>query len=177
MNLQNEANNVARHLGTNQTFSKVDFYDFKSSSNPDDKIMINLQMKNKIYHTFPKIDRCCKPKGNILKFDGIDNMDRIFCNITKANFKKDYIDRRKPVVLLGCQEDWKAKHWSFKGLINRFSDMKWPGSFYFKEKGSCLAKKNDKDQILRLLNNKAKMKIFARIPKYLKGKLNEGYVF
>ena len=173
-NLKDGTNHVARHLGTTQTYSKIDFSDFKTSNHPNDKIMINLQLKNKISHTFPMIDRCCKPNGKTLKFDGVDNMDRIFCNITKEDFKKDYIDRRKPVILLGCQENWKAKHWSFKGLIDRFEDMKWPASYYFKEKGSCLAKKLDKNQLLNLMNNKAKMKMFARIPKYLKGKMNEG---
>ena len=101
-------------------YTLIDFADFEESDNLNDSIVINLGMLNKVKHSFPTINRCCKSHGRKIEFDNIDNMKRISCDISKDEFKKDYADRRRSVILLGCQEDWKAKNWTFGNLLSRF---------------------------------------------------------
>ena len=60
-----------------------------------------------------------KSKNIYVYFDNIDNMERISCDISKDEFKRDYADRRRSVILLGCQEEWKAKNWTFGNLLSR----------------------------------------------------------
>ena len=70
-----------------------------------------------IVHTQPAIDRCCKPSKNKkeLVFHGKDEIPRINCNYAKTEFVKNYIRRRRPVILEGCQDSWPARNWTFKG--------------------------------------------------------------
>ena len=104
-------------------YSVIDFADFEESDNLNDTIIINLGLPNQIKHRFPIVDRCCKSHGRKITYDNIDNMERISCDISKDKFKKDYADRRRSVILLGCQEEWKAKNWTFGNLLSRCGCM------------------------------------------------------
>ena len=112
---------VAKDISSGKTFSRIDFDDFESSNfaakNQEQSIIINLRLKEKVRHTFPTIDRCCRLDGRILKYDHFDNMIRMPCNISSEDFQRDYIDKREPVILTGCQENWKAKKWTFRGIL------------------------------------------------------------
>jgi hypothetical protein len=44
-----------------------------------------------------------------------DNVDKIDCSVEANYFFKKYIEKRKPVFLLGCQEKWRAKNWTIEG--------------------------------------------------------------
>ena len=92
----------------------------------EDLSWIVIKIKNmsnkKIVHTQPKLDRCCKSSGwdqdvNELKFEAKDNIPRISCDVTKNYFFERYVRRRVPVILTNCTDSWKAKHWSFEGMI------------------------------------------------------------
>ena len=104
-------------------YSVIDFADFEESDSSNDSIIINLGLPNQIKHRFPVVDRCCKSKEQTITYDNIDNMERISCNISKDEFKSDYANRRKSVILLGCQEEWKAKNWTFGNLLSRLGYM------------------------------------------------------
>ena len=54
-----------------------------------------------ITHTFPEIDRCCKLNGRRVQFDGIDQIDRIDCDIPKEEFLENYIRKREPIMMTG----------------------------------------------------------------------------
>ena len=82
-------------------FSKMDFSDLKASNNTDDYVIINLNMNQMITHTFPEIDRCCKLNGRRVQFDGIDQIDRIDCDIPKEEFLENYIRKREPIMMTG----------------------------------------------------------------------------
>ena len=93
---------VAKANINGDVFSRIDFSDLEMSNDTNDNIVINLELKSKIHHTLPLIDRCCKFKGKILKYNKIDTeMERISCHITKKEFKKEYIDKRRVVMLTG----------------------------------------------------------------------------
>ena len=54
---------------------------------------------------------------NELKFGEKDNIPRISCNVTKNYFFERHVRRRDPVILTNCTDSWKAKHWSFEGIM------------------------------------------------------------
>ena len=104
-------------------FSKIRTYkgEFNSSST-----VILLRIRNvpngTITHTHEPIDRCCKSSGweddvQKLSFGGNDNIERISCDISKNAFLRNYVMKRKPVILNGCDGTWKAKDWTFKGKL------------------------------------------------------------
>ena len=95
-------------------FSKIDFEDFVVSNNSADVMILNLNLKNMIDHTFPRIDRCCKINNRKIEYDGIDNMKRIDCDISKEEFTAKYVNQREAIMMKGCQTNWKAKNWTFK---------------------------------------------------------------
>ena len=109
------------HLGI--SFSKIDFEDFLVSNNSADVMILNLNLKNMIDHTFPKIDRCCKLNNRKVEYDYIDNMKRIDCHISKDIFTAKYVNQRQAVILKGCQTEWKAKNWTFENLLNRYNNI------------------------------------------------------
>ncbi len=43
---------------------------------------------------------------------------RIPCDIDKATFRRDYVDKRRVVMLLGCTDNWPAKDWTIEGTTN-----------------------------------------------------------
>ena len=75
-------------------YSKIDFADFIPTNKSDDTIILNLENSHNIYHTFPKIDRCCKINGKLIEYDGIDNMERIKCDMPQNEFTEKYVNKR-----------------------------------------------------------------------------------
>ena len=110
---------VAKETLAQKFYTLLDFADFEESNDLNESIVINLELPTQIKHRFPTVDRCCKSRGQKIRFDNIDNMERISCDISKDEFKRDYADRRKSVILLGCQNNWKAKNWTFGNLLSR----------------------------------------------------------
>ena len=104
-------------------FSKIDFDDFVVSNNSADVMILNLNLKNMIDHTFPKIDRCCKLKNRKIEYDGIDNMKRIDCDVSKEEFSTKYVNQREAIIMKGCQTKWKAKNWTIENLLNRYNNI------------------------------------------------------
>ena len=89
------------HLKKKSVYSKIDFADFIFSNESDDTIMLNLEDSLKIDHTFPKIDRCCKLNGRNIIYDGIDNMERIKCDMTQKEFTEEYVNKREAIMMAG----------------------------------------------------------------------------
>ena len=82
-------------------------------------VLIRKSHTDGIVHSLPVIDRCCKWSGwdvdvRKLKFDGRDETKRISCDISKPNFRQEYVMKRKFVMLNNCTDDWKAKNWTFR---------------------------------------------------------------
>ena len=164
---------VAKHLETAKTYAQIDFADLEHSDNPNDKLILNLNMKNcNIHHTFPKLDRCCKFHGLRPKYDGIDNMERIGCDIPKKDFIENYVLKREPIILTGCQDHWKAKNWTFENLLTRYNSP-WFTTYYLDETQDWLANYLHGLKILEYLNNDYYVKVFHRLPKYMRGWLND----
>ena len=114
---------IAKHGCSYQplnSFSKIDFADIVSSSDPTDVVILNLNLNQMIHHTFPKIDQCCKLNGGKVKYDGIDNIKRIDCNMSQKEFFEKYINEREPVMMKGCQNEWKAGNWTIGNLLDRY---------------------------------------------------------
>jgi len=61
----------------------------------------------------------------------VDTLERISCDITREDFIKKYEMKRKPVILVGCDQDWKArKSWTYKNLVHRFDNSsEWTADF------------------------------------------------
>jgi hypothetical protein len=90
---------------------------------------LKLKLDSKfIFHTWPTLDRCCKLHGKSVIYDGIDNIPRIPCDMSRGDFYKEYVGKREPVMLQGCQNDWKAKNWTMDG--NCFSIIKFEQIFW-----------------------------------------------
>ena len=106
-------------------YSKIDFGDLILSKNLDESILLNIKKSDMITHTFPNIDRCCKVNelnGRNIEYDGIDNLDRIRCDISKNEFLEKYVRKSQPVMMLGCQDGWKAKNWSAEYLLDKYNN-------------------------------------------------------
>ena len=115
-------------------YSKIDFADFEPSNDPLDEVIINLHLGSMIFHTFPEIDRCCKLNGTKIKYDGIDNMSRISCDIPINEFIETFVEKREPVTMVGCQDQWKAKYWTFDNLMDRYDNLtKWHTTWTFSD--------------------------------------------
>ena len=87
-------------------------------------IRIKGNSKGELTQTLPSIDRCCKsfenPPNASHKNSIRDKIPRALCNISKEYFLSEYVQKRKAVILLGCQNKWNARKWTFKGryLLN-----------------------------------------------------------
>ena len=106
----------------NILYSKIDFTDMITSTNPSDIVILNLNLNQMIDHTLPKIDRCCKLNGGEVKYDGIDNIQRIDCNIPKNEFLEKYVNGREAVLMKGCQNEWMARNWTIENLLDRYRE-------------------------------------------------------
>ena len=84
-------------------------------------IKIKDNQNGVITQTPVSIDRCCKPfvaepnTSNISTI--IDDIPRAPCNMSKEEFLFNYVERRKAVILRGCQEEWPALNWTFEGIF------------------------------------------------------------
>ena len=160
-------------------FSKIDFEDFVVSNNSTDVMILNLDLKNKMDHTFPKIDRCCKINNRKIEYDGIDDMKRINCNISKEEFTMKYVNQREAIMMEGCQTNWKAKNWTIENLLNRYNNITvgkneqyhYPWKVYFQKTthGTAKDKVFTSSQIQTLINAGYFVKIFRNLPKRAKG--------
>ena len=75
----------------------------------------------KTFYEQKLIDRCCKPfsfEPNELSITSIkDGIPRAPCNMSKADFLSKYVQKRKAVILQGCQKTWRARKWTFEGIF------------------------------------------------------------
>ena len=117
-----KTNVVAIQPEQNTIFSKIDFADIVPSTNPAETVILNLNQAQMIDHTFPKIDRCCKLNHGKVKYDGIDNIQRIDCNIPKNEFLEKYVNGREAVLMKGCQNEWMARNWTIENLLDRYRE-------------------------------------------------------
>ena len=157
-------------------FSMIDFSDFEmSEKNSNDMIILNLELKDKIQHTFPLLDRCCKSskgKKMALRYDNIDNLERISCDIPEDEFKEHYVDKRRTIMLTGCQKEWQARNWTIHNLLQRYTS-KWPLQWYHGKHEDCFAGYVDGLTIENMMENKVKFKSFTHLAKSLKNKTND----
>ena len=70
---------------------------------------------------------CCSTSATLPTIDELkeaDSLERIDCSISREEFFEKYEKPRKPVILLGCTEDWSAKKsWSsFETIQARFKN-------------------------------------------------------
>ncbi len=68
---------------------------------------------------------CCKKTEipTIEQIQAVDTLERISCDISRKDFLENYEKPRKPVMLVGCNKDWKAQElWSYEKLIPRFDN-------------------------------------------------------
>ena len=160
-------------------YSRIDFKDFVVTNNSADIMILNLNLKTMMNHTFPKIDRCCKLNNKKIEFDGIDNMKRIDCNISKEEFSIKYVNQRESVMMKGCQTNWKAKNWTIENLLNRYNNISvdeneqyhFPWQVYFQKTtdGSLKNKVFTSSQLQHLINAGYFVKILQQLPKIAKG--------
>jgi hypothetical protein len=70
---------------------------------------------------------CCNANSTmptIQELKEADTMERISCNISRADFYEQYEKTRTMVILEGCTDEWRAKHrWSsIERLLDRFDN-------------------------------------------------------
>ena len=165
------------HLGI--AFSKIDFADLVVSNNSADVMILNLNLKKMIHHTFPKIDRCCKLNNRKVEYDGIDNMKRIDCDLSKEEFTAKYVNRREAIMMKGCQTKWKATNWTIENLLNRYNNgtfddnthYHFPWDTWYQETTDGSSKNGilTSSQVKDLINAGSFVKILLQLPKSLKG--------
>ena len=93
---------------------------------PSSKNLLIIRIKDnkrgEIIQTPMTIDRCCKPfkvEPDISNKKSInDAIPRVSCNMGKTHFLSEYVQKRKAVILLGCQKDWPARKWTFEGIFH-----------------------------------------------------------
>ncbi|XP_071745963.1 uncharacterized protein [Lepeophtheirus salmonis] len=116
-----------------KTFSYIDLDTINRSQNQSNGILlINLvtepHLLGQSQLDFMKFEQCCvQEKNTILKAPEHltkinDTLERIDCNsITMTEFEKEYVLKRKAVMLVNCTKDWKAqKTWTIRGLLSRY---------------------------------------------------------
>ena len=89
------------------------------------KSMIAIRIKNNkkdaVTESSISIDRCCKPfmvEPTLLNISSIkDRIPRAPCNMSNADFLSKYVQKRKAVILRGCQKTWRARKWTFEGTF------------------------------------------------------------
>lgn len=109
-------------------FSKIKFKnDYQNQTNSMIAIKIKDNQNGAITHNPISIDRCCKSFSvdpNVLNISSIkDEIPRAPCNMSKTDFVLNHVQKRKAVILQGCQKRWNARKWTFEGSF--------PASSYF----------------------------------------------
>ena len=102
-------------------FANITFHENESTN------FIVLKFRNtnaeKIYHTRKAVNRCCKKfndeKATFQDYSSFikDSIPRISCDTDKQFFFDNYVQKRVPVMMIGCQEGWPAKQWTFNGMF------------------------------------------------------------
>ena len=164
---------VAIQPQENTIYSKVDFTDIVTSTNPADVIILNLNLNQMIDHTLPKINQCCKLNGaREVKYDGIDNIQRIDCNISQNEFLEKYVNEREVVMMKGCQNEWMAKNWTIANLFDRYQSLKsnpWDSYFQKTAEGPIHEKHLNTQSVKFAFNNGYLIKVFKKLQKDAKG--------
>ena len=166
-----KTNVVAIQPEQNTIFSKIDFADIVPSTNPAETVILNLNQAQMIDHTFPKIDRCCKLNHGKVKYDGIDNIQRIDCNMPQKEFLEKYINKREAVVMKGCQNEWMARNWTIENLLDRYRLFEEPWDSYFQKniEWPIEAKHLNSESVKFAINNGYLVKVFQKLWKDNKG--------
>ena len=103
-------------------FSEINF---NAGNLNQTKSMIAIRIKNNKKDAITQspflIDRCCKPfivEPNVLNMSSIkDRIPRAPCNMSSADFLFKYVQKRKAVILRGCQKTWRARKWTVEGIF------------------------------------------------------------
>ena len=103
-------------------FSNIQFKDENlNQTNSIIVIKVKDNRKGSIAHTPISIDRCCKSftvEPNISNISSIkDIIPRASCNMTKEDFLSKYVQKRKSLILQGCQNQWRARKWTLEGTV------------------------------------------------------------
>ena len=76
-------------------------------------------------------------------------------------------------TLTGCQNNWKAKNWTFENLLNRYDlNNYWYTSFSKSENDPWEDQYLNKKAIWDLVNSDYNVKVFHRLDKHMKGWVN-----
>ena len=164
---------MAHEEPSGRSFLSIDFNEFESTQLEEQKIVIKLKLTDRIHAFHPKIDRCCKFNGRKLKYDNIDNIERVSCDISRPIFYKKFVSKRRAVLLTGCQNDWKAKNWTFGNLLGRYLS-KWAISYYHQESDDCYTGYAEGPKIFHMMKNKTNVKSITRIKKSLRNIIKDG---
>jgi hypothetical protein len=79
-------------------------------------VFVNLDLEvGRIRHSWPNVDRCCVAPKDEFDIQRFDDIEKISCKIDKDEFFRTFVENRKAVILLGCQDGWKAKNWTVEG--------------------------------------------------------------
>ena len=177
-------NIVALQPRQEMTYSKIDFADFVPSNYSEDVIILNLKNNHNIDHTFQKIDKCCKLNGKNVEYDGIDNMERIDCKMSRKEFTEKFVNRREAVIMKGCQTDWKARNWTIQNLLDRYHSLNdeqnayftWTTAFQKTIDGEIEEENLTSNDVKNAINSGYSLKVFQRLMKNFKGWVEEEYV-
>ena len=177
--LKNISNIAGIQLRQRNVYSSIDFADFVLSNKSGDNLILNLLESQNIFHTYKKIDKCCKFNGGGVEYDGIDNMERIKCNISKTEFTETYVNKREAVIMTGCQDEWKAKSWTIENLLDRFNYVKlnkssisysiWTSEYQQTHKTKRYSAYFRSNKVKKLIDAGYLVKIFQKLLKSKKG--------
>ena len=103
-------------------FSKIKF---NNENLNQTKSMIAIRIKDNqkgaITNTPISIDRCCKSflvQPNVSNVSFIkDKIPRASCNMSSEDFLLKHVQKRKVVIVRGCQKKWSARKWTFEGIF------------------------------------------------------------
>jgi hypothetical protein len=56
-----------------------------------------------------------------------DTLPRIHCNMSKEEFFKNYVDKREPVMITGCLQEWPkyVREWTLEKILRTFNNHSW----------------------------------------------------
>ena len=116
-------------------FSRINFNE-QNLNQTSNIILLKIKdvKKGSIGQNLTLIDRCCKRfkvEPNITSIK--DEIPRASCNMTKEKFYLNYVQKRKSVILRGCQKNWRAKSWTFKGTfeLNSYPYFTFPNTIMY----------------------------------------------
>ena len=104
------------------TFLDIQRLTFEDVTITQKRMKIIVKIRNfgqgALTHSLPMINRCCKILPHeVVKFEGTDYIPRInHCTLSEKTFFSEFVLKREPIMLLGCQDTWKAKNWTFRGM-------------------------------------------------------------